>query len=229
MAEYANTLGKNDPDSPCKGRTAPPASPVQITGGSMPWNYDCNVDGGRYCDAMLHCDIKKVNGWKDIRSYKYMVFALSPSWFQTTADYQAVGFILNKDATTTSSWPGAPNSATPLIWGGNHNGGMTFTLPSGIQATFNRLREGIERFAVTDINNPAGSAQAQSELVVMWDEAQTSGNSWARYNHVPGGVNVLFMDGHVQFAKAGDNSVWVTNEHAWKQDPAIPIAHTWPG
>ena len=37
--------------------------------------------------------------------------------------------------------------------------------------TVYRLKEGIERFFITDINNPAGSATAQSQLFVMWDDA----------------------------------------------------------
>lgn len=35
--------------------------------------------------------------------------------------------------------------------------------------TVYRLREGIERFQVTDINNPASATTAQSEIPVMWD------------------------------------------------------------
>jgi len=66
-----------------------------------------------------------------------------------------------------------------------------------------RTREGIERFMITDINNPSASAQAQSELAVMWDEI--SGDEASHFNHVPGGCNVLFMDGHVQwFRYAGE-------------------------
>jgi len=61
-----------------------------------------------------------------------------------------------------------------------------------------RLREGIERFLVTDINNPAGSAKAQSEIFVMWDRLSLRVEN---FNHVPGGSNVLFMDGHVAFLK----------------------------
>ncbi|MCX5772353.1 MAG: hypothetical protein NTZ09_19060, partial [Candidatus Hydrogenedentes bacterium] len=61
-----------------------------------------------------------------------------------------------------------------------------------------RLREGIERFFITDINNPAASARAQSELAVQFDIV---GNDPSDYNHVPGGGNVLFMDGHVEFIK----------------------------
>lgn len=61
-----------------------------------------------------------------------------------------------------------------------------------------RLREGVERYMITDINNPAGSAKAQSEVWVMFDQVSTY---VANYNHVPGGSNVLYMDGHVKFLK----------------------------
>jgi len=61
-----------------------------------------------------------------------------------------------------------------------------------------RLREGIERFFITDINNPAGSAAAQSELPLIFDGVSTQLNE---FSHVPGGVNVLYMDGHVEFIK----------------------------
>jgi len=64
--------------------------------------------------------------------------------------------------------------------------------------TFYRLREGIERFMISDINNPAASALAQSEVWVMSD---SFGVDVAQYNHVPGGSNVLYMDGHVEFVK----------------------------
>jgi len=62
-----------------------------------------------------------------------------------------------------------------------------------------RFREGIERFFITDINNPAASAKAQSELHVMWDDISVSAPEWM--NHLPGGCNVLYMDGHVQFIR----------------------------
>ena len=60
------------------------------------------------------------------------------------------------------------------------------------------LKEGVERFAITDINNPAASALAASEIFVMLDtfSAQTD-----LFNHVPGGCNILYLDGHVQFEK----------------------------
>lgn len=61
-----------------------------------------------------------------------------------------------------------------------------------------RLKEGNERFMITDVNNPQTSAMAQSELFAMMD---LFGNTGAiqYFNHVPGGCNVLFMDGHVDW------------------------------
>lgn len=70
-----------------------------------------------------------------------------------------------------------------------------------------RLREGIERFLITDINNPAAGAQAQSTIFVMLDLIGT-GAGVVEFNHVPGGSNVLYMDGHVQYIRyvADDNA-----------------------
>jgi prepilin-type processing-associated H-X9-DG protein len=73
--------------------------------------------------------------------------------------------------------------------------------------TIYRLREGIERFFITDINNPAASAMAQTELSVMWDSVwvpartDSSEPGASYFNHVPGGGNVLYMDGHVSFVR----------------------------
>lgn len=84
-----------------------------------------------------------------------------------------------------------------------------------LPSTIMKLKEGIERFFITDINNPAGSARAQSTLPTMWDAwspgityytvaVPGSGDTGVgRFNHVPGGSNVLYMDGHVEFVKYG--------------------------
>ena len=60
-----------------------------------------------------------------------------------------------------------------------------------------RFREGVERFFITDVNNTALAAQAQSTLPTIWDAI--SGGEVSHFNHIPGGCNVLYMDGHVQF------------------------------
>jgi prepilin-type processing-associated H-X9-DG protein len=69
--------------------------------------------------------------------------------------------------------------------------------------TIYRFREGIERFLITDINGPGSSSRAQSSLAMMWDSL--SGTDPSHYNHIPGGSNVLFMDGHVQYTKFSGN------------------------
>jgi prepilin-type N-terminal cleavage/methylation domain-containing protein/prepilin-type processing-associated H-X9-DG protein len=68
---------------------------------------------------------------------------------------------------------------------------------NGGSANVYRLREGIERFLITDINNPAASAKAQSELPIMWDQISNNDN----FSHTPGGCNVLYLDGHVQWGR----------------------------
>ena len=83
---------------------------------------------------------------------------------------------------------------------GNGGGGTVF-----------RLREGIERFMITDINNPAAGAWSQSEIWILHDAISPIPQS---FNHIPAGANVLFMDGHVQFLKypADEpvNKVWAS-------------------
>lgn len=78
-----------------------------------------------------------------------------------------------------------------LLYYGYGNGGGN---------TIYRLREGIERFLITDVNNPAATAKAQSEVFIMLDQLANTG-AVQFFNHVPGGCNVLFLDGHVSFIK----------------------------
>ncbi len=67
-----------------------------------------------------------------------------------------------------------------------------------------RLREGIERFLITDINNPGAQSKAQSSVWTMFDIV-ASGDKASYFNHIPGGCNVLYMDGHVEFIRYDKN------------------------
>ena len=92
---------------------------------------------------------------------------------------------------------------------------IPFTDGDGAEQTLYRLREGIERFLITDINNPAATATSQSELAVMWDQVGVSilaPDGDIDFNHPPGGGNVLFMDGHVEFLKLSSR---------------FPVSHAW--
>ena len=88
-----------------------------------------------------------------------------------------------------------------------------------------KLREGVERFFITDVNNPAASSRAQSEAPVMWDTFGSFGTAASTgggtvFNHVPGGCNVLFMDGHATFIRyperfpiVNDAGILLENSH----------------
>ncbi|HOV32873.1 MAG TPA: DUF1559 domain-containing protein [Candidatus Hydrogenedens sp.] len=97
-------------------------------------------------------------------------------------------------------------------------------VPQGIgnggSSTVYRIREGIERFLITDINNPGGSSQAQSEVYIMFDQFSAYG-AIDFFNHIPGGCNVLYMDGHVEFIRyIGSNDM--TNPDVNATEPILP-------
>ncbi len=102
-------------------------------------------------------------------------------------------------------------------WPGHDSVTSTFRLGNTIDddgsilsGSYPALREGVERFFITDINNPGAAAIAQSELPVMLDSWSDQGiwnaqgrqeSGVSKFNHVPGGCNVLYMDGHVEFIR----------------------------
>lgn len=80
--------------------------------------------------------------------------------------------------------------------------------PLGGKGTIFRAKEGVERFLITDINNPGASAKSQSDIAIMFDVLSDGnfvfaggGDGRISYNHLPGGSNVLYLDGHVNFIK----------------------------
>jgi len=133
-------------------------------------------------------------------SYKYI------GWAVTKDNVNIVGTDENLDPSVAgvnidTGFIGALFGAIMAAMAGNTevlDDNLEYTNDSGQDVTVYRLREGIERFFITDINNPAGSALAQSELPIMFDEITTNTKN---FSHIPGGCNVLYMDGHVQFLK----------------------------
>jgi prepilin-type N-terminal cleavage/methylation domain-containing protein/prepilin-type processing-associated H-X9-DG protein len=111
------------------------------------------------------------------------------------------------DSSTMSTYfAGKASEYPPSEFPSGFQGYVYPTVPLGngrtVGGTIYRLREGIERFMITNINNPAGSAMGQSEIPVMWDWAALDWGSFTgTFNHPPGGANVLYMDGHVQFLR----------------------------
>ncbi|MDP2323200.1 MAG: hypothetical protein Q8N51_04130, partial [Gammaproteobacteria bacterium] len=59
-----------------------------------------------------------------------------------------------------------------------------------------RIRNSIERFLITDINDPGAGYRLQSEIPVLWE--------WPDNHDAGHGANVLYMDGHVEWVNFGD-------------------------
>lgn len=129
----------------------------------------------------------------NVEPYYYYGYALSDTMFRDTVDF--------------TNFEAAVEALADVVGGGDIDAvdedwpmedDMGAATPVGGYDTVLRLREGIERFFITDINNAAASSQAQSTIAVMHDAISEEA---AHYNHIPGGSNVLYMDGHVTFIR----------------------------
>ena len=87
-----------------------------------------------------------------------------------------------------------------------------------------RLREGIERFLITNINTPAQSTEAQSTLAIMWDVVTQDADG---FNHVPGGANVLYLDGHASFVRYLPSAVDFSGNLNGTESEQFPVSSTW--
>jgi prepilin-type N-terminal cleavage/methylation domain-containing protein/prepilin-type processing-associated H-X9-DG protein len=94
------------------------------------------------------------------------------------------------------------NFTVSAMWAGTQVGGGD---------TIFRLRQGIERFLITDINNPAASTIASSEVPIVWDHVTTVVIDFA---HVPGGANILYLDGHVAYSRYPGEQFPMTEDSA---------------
>ncbi|MCC6489696.1 MAG: hypothetical protein IT364_19540 [Candidatus Hydrogenedentes bacterium] len=182
--------------------------------GVTSWSQVVDVMGARrrYWDWMYSDPANNLPDWKLMAWYGNDYFAQfgCKSWEIVEYDLRPVQEDMNLDGMLQwSDWRMSPEGWNPV-------NGMKDDDGSNLPNRYLHLREGMERFFIVDINNPADGAQAQSNIIVMWD-AFTSpmDNEWTgpgdspvmRFNHVPGGSNVLYMDGHVEFLKYGSNKL----------------------
>lgn len=130
--------------------------------------------------------------------YAYLGWAIKPSWFQHDIDFENFEAAIEAKAEEIAD-AGSKEEAKEAAdedWEFDHDHAKQALAAASLAY---RLREGIERFLITDINNAAAAAEAQSTLPIVWDEI--SGHSADHFNHVPGGCNVLYLDGHVDFLR----------------------------
>ena len=148
-------------------------------------NWYLHINGERRFDP---CALSSV-------SYYYIGWALSPRYYlldsgggdnvldaQMGVDWSVA--LIQKLIQLFATVKTDPSQAFQL-----YDSDLSFEHENLGAATIYRLREGIERFLITDINNPAASAKAQSEITVMFDMVQSpiAGDPLSRFNHMPGG------------------------------------------
>ena len=117
-------------------------------------------------------------------------------------------------ASVNGAPPDPPSTSYQAVMDKDLDGGVTgwyTTDGNGGGPIIHRMREGIERFMIVDINNPAATAVAQSELVVMFDYVSVKVE---KFSHIPGGSNILYLDGHVEFKKYPHNDFPVNKGNA---------------
>lgn len=170
-------------------------------------------------------------------------FKVKPRPYDFTRAGQGYAWLGEPTDCSITAWPIVGNSSVPRFgegvlnrsyavdpWGALPTGnqgliGMGFTtdeLGGTLPDSYQPIKEGAERFLITDINNPAASSAAQSRIPAMMDSWGMkdadgsifgSGSGWGTYaadtmvfNHLPGGANVLYMDGHVEFDRYDDRA-----------------------
>jgi prepilin-type N-terminal cleavage/methylation domain-containing protein/prepilin-type processing-associated H-X9-DG protein len=143
--------------------------------------------GGNPANAICPCRF-------DYVSYLYF------GWAILAEHFLAEGTDENEEDPDFGSYDGGFVAKLYSVFSDNtqYDSDIRFTHMGHGDLTIYRLREGIERFFITDINNPAEANLAQSQLAVFYDQVSTVPRN---FNHLPGGGNVLYMDGHVEFLK----------------------------
>ncbi len=141
-------------------------------------------------------------------SYVYWGYLVEPHNAATPDDMAMHGRILDNTGHERTVTYATRNEDASLV------------LPStGEEITVWRFRDGIARFLITDINNPAATARAQSDIAISWDTVRTDGGTPLdkEVNHLPLAANVLFMDGHAahgRYPQPVGSSFWMLTEAA---------------
>lgn len=137
----------------------------------------------------------------DDLSYHYIPWVLRDEWLM---DEATLGF--NRDF-----FVGFVRALCATGKSGPHTPSWKFKDEMDNCQTVFPLQHGVSRFLITDINNPGQSSASDAEIPMMFDRISTNAID---FNHVPGGSNVLYMDGHVDFVKYPKNNPYPTSR-AW--------------
>jgi prepilin-type processing-associated H-X9-DG protein len=142
------------------------------------------------------------------QSYAYWGYIVEPRHVTTSSDMTAFADKLDND------------NCVACIDYTSRSADTTLLVPSiNKEVTLYRFREGVERFLITDINNPAATTRAQSQTPIMWDTVGTENGKPVpdNFNHLPMSANVLFFDGHVElehYPQSPGSIFWMLSKEA---------------
>ncbi len=104
------------------------------------------------------------------------------------------------------------------MWEMTYATGTDIVLPRGSEIPI--LREGVERYYIDEIGNPAASSMERARIVVLHEELFESSE---QVYHSKGRLNVLYMDGHVASLRPGDrwNAPFPLNEAGYLLHDAV--------
>jgi prepilin-type N-terminal cleavage/methylation domain-containing protein/prepilin-type processing-associated H-X9-DG protein len=212
--------------------------PPVVSGGAAAVLAGADWGDGNWSDDPV--DKTGMHPLPDDTSYMYWGFAIPSSAVDTVMKMRAAGLVMDANDLVSEL-----TSADTMTLG-RFGSGVSWQDYDDAEHSALPLKEGIERFMITDINNAAAAVLGQSLVPVMWDECHggkadvgvydSSGIADTadvpapayidaeNFNHLPGGANILYMDGHVEYAKypADDGSAqWpiskaaVTDGYFW--------------
>ena len=142
--------------------------------------------------------------------------------------YVYLGYLLTCDEDVT----GFANAyADEMAGDRDFSGNLPGTVSYGEGDTIYRLREGVERFLITDINNPPAVVIAASHIPVLIE--------WPDHHEGFSGGHVLYFDGHVEWkeypgewpmteatigtldalAHWPKTTAWASRDFSWTDDP----------
>lgn len=139
----------------------------------------------------------------DDLSYFYFPWVLRPEWLYDDATFDLSQAFFKGCVDTIKKIGAGETSATS--W--------SFVDENGLERSLFEMRQGIERFLIEDVNEPSKTNVSSTRLPVMFDRIDLDP---AEFNHIPGGANVLFMDGHAEYIKYPSHTVYPLTR-AWAE------------
>ncbi len=134
-------------------------------------------------------------------SYAYVPWVFRDEWLFDDATLDLDSNFLEQFITATAK-AALSNGKTP-DW--------KYTDENMNENTVMATRQGVTRFLITDINAPWRGHVSDAEVPLMFDLISYNVMD---YNHVPGGANILYMDGHVDY-------------HRYPQMHPYPASRAW--